>query len=305
MANSNEATPTNESAKIEAAKLDLPSVESPSISPAALVTVPVTEPVAETAPVAAPVAEVTLTAVAETIQAPAAEPVTTPAAEPIVAVIPAAWPSLNLINLRPRHKRHALLAASVAIAGAVGVIAGVGASGAFSTPTPQVNTATTDDRKAMEQSIARLTKEIATLKTSLEATTKVAHAQIAKISERADRIERNASAELVTGSISPPQTVPAAAAPVPVPTPRPAPRIASPETAPPARPQIVQDWAIREARDGYVYVQDHGGDVFQVVTGAPLPGLGPVESIRRQDGRWVVTTPKGIIVSMRDRRYFE
>lgn len=290
MANPNETTP--ESAKVEVAKLDLPSVESPSISPADLVTV--SEPAPETAPV--------MTAVAETTQA--AEPAATPAAEPIVAVTPAAWPSWNPIALRPRHKRHALMAASVAVAGAVGVIAGVAASGTFSTPAPapQVNTATADDRKAMEQSIAKLAKEVTTLKASLDATNKTAHAQIAKISERADRIERNVSAELITGSISAPQTVPAS---VPVPTPRPAPRIAAPEIAPPMRQQIVQDWAIREARDGYVYVQGHGGDVFQVVPGAPLPGLGPVESIRRQDGRWVVTTPKGIIVSMRDRRYFE
>ena len=50
---------------------------------------------------------------------------------------------------------------------------------------------------------------------------------------------------------------------------------------------------------------ENHGEVYQVVLGAPLPGLGPVESIKRQDGRWVVTTPKGIIVSMRDRRYFE
>jgi hypothetical protein len=298
MANPNEATPNTESAKVEVAKLDLPSVESPSISPAELVTVPVSEAVPETVPVMA--------TVVETTQAQAAEPAAAPAAEPIVATTPAAWPSLSLINLRPRHKRHALLAASVAIVGALGAVIGAAASGGFaSTPAPQVNAAATDEGKAMEQSIARLAKEVTTLKASLDATNKAAHVQIAKISERADRIERNASAELITGSISAPQTVPSAATPVPVPTPRPAPRIAAPEFTPPARPQIVQDWAIREARDGYVYVQGHGGDVFQVVPGAPLPGLGQVESIRRQDGRWVVTTPKGIIVSMRDRRYFE
>jgi len=51
-------------------------------------------------------------------------------------------------------------------------------------------------------------------------------------------------------------------------------------------------------------VQGHG-DIYQVVPGGPLPGIGPVEQIKRQDGRWVVVTPKGIIVSMRDRRYFE
>jgi hypothetical protein len=32
-----------------------------------------------------------------------------------------------------------------------------------------------------------------------------------------------------------------------------------------------------------------------------LPGLGSVEEIKRQNGRWVVMTPKGIIASMRDR----
>lgn len=296
MANPNETTPNTESAKVEVAKLDLPSVESPSISPADLVTAPVSEPVPETAPVMA--------TVVETTQAPAAEPAAAPIAEPAAETgIQIIWPTFNIPKLRPRQKRHALLAASVTLAAALGAVVGAVASGGFSKPAPQMNVATIEDRKALEQSIAKLTSQVTTLKTSLETVNKTAHAQIAKISERADRIERNASAELVTGSISAPQTVPAAATPIP--TPRPAPRIAAPEIAPPMRQQIVQDWAIREARDGYVYVQGHGGDVFQVVPGAPLPGLGPVESIRRQDGRWVVTTPKGIIVSMRDRRYFE
>jgi hypothetical protein len=159
----------------------------------------------------------------------------------------------------------------------------------------------------LEQQISRLAREVTTLKTSLDATSKSASAQtaqIAKINERADRIERSVTAELVTGSISPPQTVPVMQAATPLPTPRPAPRIAAPEVAQPARPQIIQDWAIREARDGFIYVQGHG-DIYQIVPGAPLPGLGTVESVKRMDGRWVVKTPKGIIVSMRDRRYFE
>jgi hypothetical protein len=297
MANPSENTPATPSAKIEAAKLDLPSVESPSISPADLVS----EPVAEAAPT---VVELTPQPAADAVPAPAVETVATPAAESAIVVTPAAWPSFPVGNFNARQKRHALLAASVAIAAGFGAVIGATASGAFLTAPPQNKVAAADEQKAMEQSIARLNKEIAVLKSNLDATSKAAHTQIAKISERADRIERNASAELVTGSISAPQTVPAT--PVPTPVPRPAPRIAAPEGAPaPGRPQIVQDWAIREARDGYVYVQGHGGDVFQVVPGAPLPGLGPVESIRRQDGRWVVTTPKGIIVSMRDRRYFE
>jgi hypothetical protein len=70
------------------------------------------------------------------------------------------------------------------------------------------------------------------------------------------------------------------------------------------RPPVIGDWAIRDAHNGYVYVQGHG-DIYQVVPGANLPGLGPVQSITRQDGRWVVLTPRGVIVSMRDRRFFE
>jgi hypothetical protein len=83
-----------------------------------------------------------------------------------------------------------------------------------------------------------------------------------------------------------------------------APTLASPPAQPPPRASILADWWISDTRDGYVFVQGHG-DLYRVVPGAPLPGLGPVERIKRQEGRWVVVTPKGIIVSKRDRRFFE
>lgn len=284
-----------ESAKAEVARLDLPRVEAPSLSPAG----PLAEPLAE--PVAEPVTE-HFHAASERRAAPK---------ETVLLGTRFIWPSLGL---RPRQKRQALLAASVAMAGALGAVLGASASGSFAAkpaPVAQVRAATVDDHKALEQQLARLASQVSTLKTSLEAANKTAavqNAQMAKIAERAERIERNAGAELVTGSISAPQTVPAAASSTPLPTPRPAPRIAAVEATPPpptpSRPQIVQDWAVRGARNGYVFVESRG-ELFQVEPGAPLPGLGPVQSIKRLDGRWVVTTPKGIIVSMRDRRYFE
>jgi hypothetical protein len=250
-------------------KNELPAVESPSISPAT--PEPVIEPIAELAP----------------------------AIDPIVAAAPASTPEFEApatprrFAFNARHKRNALLAASVAIAAALGAIVGAVASGGFAAPA-RTDVAGLEETKAMQQSIARLGKEITTLKTSIEAVNKSAYTQIAKISERFDRA---ASAE-ITGSISAPQTA------TPLPTPRPAPRVAAVQTQPPARPPVVQDWSIRDARDGYVYVEGHG-DIYQVVPGAPLPGLGAVESVKRQDGRWVVLTRKGIIVSIRDRRYFE
>jgi hypothetical protein len=195
----------------------------------------------------------------------------------------------------------AALAASVVIAGAVGVMAGVVASGGFrATEAPKVDTAALEERKTTQQSIAQLNKEIGTLKASLQAANKAANTQIAKLTERLNR-----EAAEITGSISAPQTtVPAAqanaSAPVatPLPIPRPT-RMAMVE-----RPSVVSDWTIRNTRNGYIYVQNRG-EVYEVVPGAPLPGLGAVERIQRQDGRWVVVTPRGLIVSARDRAYFE
>ena len=197
--------------------------------------------------------------------------------------------------IRPRHKRHALFAASVAIAAAFGAIVGAAATGSFSKPNIDL---AVDENRATQQSLARLAKEVAGLKTSLDAVSKSAHSQITKLTERFNRDSTEN-----TGSIAPTQSVPAApplAGPLPIPRPT-----AAATEAPPPRLSIVPDWSIRETRDGYLYVQGHGGDVYQVVRGAALPGLGPVEQIKRLDGRWMVVTPKGIIVSTRDRRYFQ
>ena len=254
------------------AKSELPSVESPPISPAT-----------ETP------------AIATDTPAPAIEPIAaaTPTVEPITDAAPVAKPRFVL---RPRHKRYALLAASVTFAAVLGAVVGALASGGFSTPA-RPDVAAVEENKAMQQSIARLGKEITTLKTSLEQANKSAHTQIAKISERLEH-----ATEEVTGSISAPQMT----APVltPLPSPRPAQRFAAVDPPPPARPSVMAGWTIRDIRNGYVYVENHG-ELYQVVLGAPLPGLGPVQSVKRQDGRWVVLTPKGIIVSMRDRRYFD
>jgi len=252
------------------AKREFPLVDSPSISPA--MPEPVSEQIAELAP----------------------------ASEPIVAAAPASIPEIEApatsspatsqrLAFDARHKRHALLAVSMAIAVALGAVVGVVVSGGFAAPA-RTDVSGVQKINAMQQSIAQLSKEITALKMSVEAANKSAHTQTAKISERFDR----AASTEITGSISALQT----AAPLPIPRPT------TVQTQPPNRLPVVQDWSIRDARDGYIYVEGHG-DVYQVVPGAPLPGLGAVESVKRQDGRWVVLTPKGMIVSMRDRRYFE
>jgi len=117
--------------------------------------------------------------------------------EPAIATTAAAALATRpRLVLKARHKRYAMLAASVMFAAALGAVVGALASGGFSAPA-RSDVAGIEENKAMQQSIARLGKEITTLKASLEQANKSAHAQIAKITERLE----HASAEF-TGSIS-------------------------------------------------------------------------------------------------------
>jgi hypothetical protein len=129
------------------------------------------------------------------------------------------------------------------------------------------------------------------------------HEKLAANTKASEALAR-ASAE-VTGSIAAPQTMaprPQALETTPLPQPRPQ-QIAAAETQP--RPLVIPDWRVRGAARGTVLVEGHG-DIYEVVPGAHLPGLGRVESIRRIDGRWIVQTPKGLIVSAaRPRPYFD
>jgi hypothetical protein len=213
-----------------------------------------------------------------------------PAIEPTDIVIwqPAARAGFRI---RPRHKRWAMMAATVALAAALGAVAGVAASGGFAAHKSDPAIA---ERQALQQKIGQLGKEIASLKMSVAASEKSARTSIAKISEKLSNklTERLRNAPDITGSIP----VPPAAVATPLPAPRPAVSVRTP---------VVQDWSIRFVRDGFVYVRQERGDVFQVQIGAPLPGLGPVREVKREDGRWVVVTPKGLIVAMRDRAFFE
>ena len=266
-----EAVANPDSTPEQPRRIDLPAVESPSISPVELGQA--TDSVTTSSPEEA---EISSIGTARTTS---------------FSLVEFTAPKRPRFAFRPRHKRYALLAASVAIAAVVGAVTGAATTGGFS-KAPPVDVAAIEENKAMQQSVARLTKEITSLKATLDAANRSASSQIAKINERLSRETTN-----VTGSV-PPQTQAAPTGPLPA---------ARPETAATAmqpRLSIVPDWTIHDTRDGFVYVQGHG-DIYQVVPGAPLPGLGPVEQIKRQDGRWLVVTPKGIIVSMRDRRYFE
>jgi hypothetical protein len=207
-----------------------------------------------------------------------------------------------------RSNRFALLAASVALAAAFGAMIG-GLSVSELLPPAQPVTSDkiaekikTDESAVVTRAIAQLRTELGALRTSIEASTRHAATNFNKVGERLDKIDRaqaDASSKhakaadpfvppprrdadpVSTGSISPPQTQPAV---VPTPTPK---------------PVIVQGWFVRDVFDGAALIEGRLGGMLEVAPGDTVPGIGRVEAIRRQDGRWVVVTPKGLILSMR------
>jgi len=204
--------------------------------------------------------------------------------------------------LSARTKRFALLAASVALAAGLGGLAGAMTVGVLM-PTRTTDAPAAEERLAIQKAIAHLAAEVALLKTNIEASNKLASAQfgklgerfdrneraqaepaqrLAKITEILDRLERRTASSTVpetTGSVVPQR---AAAAP-------------APEIKDQSKP-VVDGWSIRDARNGLVTVQSRSG-IYEVVPGADLPGLGKVETIKRQDGHWIVVTQKGLITA--------
>jgi hypothetical protein len=170
----------------------------------------------------------------------------------------------------------------------------------------------------LEASVARIDADILALKASVEHTTKMGMSQFNKTSDRLDKVEKAqaepaaklaklseavdklraappaaptpvaaapVAAKEVTGSIAPPA---AAATATPVPLPAPKPEV--------ARLPTVEGWVLRDVDHGYALIEGRRG-MFEVYAGDPIPGLGRVDAIRKQDGRWVVVTSKGLIVA--------
>ena len=62
------------------------------------------------------------------------------------------------------------------------------------------------------------------------------------------------------------------------------------------KPPIVDGWVLTSVgRRGNAIVASRNG-YYEVYPGDPLPGVGRIQDIRYQDGRWIVVTPKGLII---------
>ena len=191
---------------------------------------------------------------------------------------PAIVPPVKEIAGDSRSNRFALLAASVAFAGALGAMAGALGTSVFARTPAAETPMVAIDLTAVRDSIASLRTEITAIKSSVETSNRNASVQFAKFTERLERIDRAQASGGVTGSV------------------RPQP-VAAPPAAEPPRQRIVDGWTVRHVSRGVAVIQGRRAGAFEVEAGDVVPGVGRIESIRRQDGRWVVLTSNGIIPS--------
>jgi len=183
---------------------------------------------------------------------------------------------------QPQNPRQfSSMALMIGVAALVGVMSSVGttwlSTGHFGKD-DKAQLASVERNRAIDNAFAQVNSELQSLKITAENAAKTNAGKIAKFSEALDRL-RAADA---TGSIP-------AHAPVSAPVPaKPAPQI--------ARLPTIDGWVVRAVANGGALVEGRAG-IFEVYAGDPLPGVGRVDAIRRQDGRWVVVTSRGLIVA--------
>jgi hypothetical protein len=180
-----------------------------------------------------------------------------------------AW--LSRLRARPLSQ----MSAAIAIAASCGAITGSLATVGVARFLP-LDVVTSSVDTDLAQQVARIDAELVTLKASLSTTANVDAARRADTSERPD--PRSAVSNDATGSIQ-------AAALVPSPV----------SVVQAAIIPVVDGWVLRNVYGGSALVEGRPG-LIQVMPGDSLPGVGRVETIKREDGRWVVVTTRSLIV---------
>ncbi len=61
-------------------------------------------------------------------------------------------------------------------------------------------------------------------------------------------------------------------------------------------PRLIKGWSVRQAYEGVAILQGPAG-VVEVVLGQDVPGLGQIEEIKNENGRLIVLSSSGVIVS--------
>jgi hypothetical protein len=215
-------------------------------------------------------------------------------------------------------RRVSALAALVAVAAIAGAVGGALATSVMMRSSGDAAASISADPD-LQASVTRIDGDVQTLKGNVDQIAKAGQGLLADTGDRLDRLEReqaDTSARLLklsegttdrvrstpqsnamaavapvmprdtTGSVT--QSLPTTSATAPGQT------RAAPKTEVGKLP-ILEGWVLRDvSRGGAVIEGKHG--FYEVYAGDPVPGLGRVDAIRRQDGRWVVVTTKGLVV---------
>ncbi len=217
-------------------------------------------------------------------------------------------------------RRLSAMAAVVALAAGVGAISGaLATAGMMHFASPAQAPVQVTDTSALDASVARIDADLVALKANVEHSSKTGLSQFNRANDRLDKLEKAqaeplariaklseavdklrvappaapaqaaaaaAPAREITGSVAPTQVATAAAAAPVAPAPK-------PEVG---RLPTIEGWRLRNAGNGGALIEGRDG-LYEVYPGDPIPGVGRVDAIRRQDGRWVVVTSKGLIVA--------
>jgi hypothetical protein len=210
-------------------------------------------------------------------------------------------PSASLFGKR----RFAALAAVVVLAVAAGALGGALASAGLAHLVG--DNASVAGNGALQASVERIDADILALKAGVEHISRLETSQFNRTSDRLDKVEKaqaEPAAKLarLSDAVDKLRVAPAAAPPVavaPVAAKETTGSISPPAAAPKvelARLPTVEGWVLRDVANGGALIEGRQG-IFEVYAGDPVPGLGRVDAIRRQDGHWVVVTSKGLIVA--------
>lgn len=205
------------------------------------------------------------------------------------------------LRLNRRRRRMASMAAVALIAAAFGAAGGASTTLAIShhlaANQPAPDNRAEAETAALRGNLAQLTNDLAALRGDFDRAGRSRTAQIGKIGERLDKMEKTqdegatklarladaqdklravATGE-ITGSVAQKSDA----------------RIDG--KADPRRLPIVDGWTLTKVTGGGAMVDGPGG-LYEAYPGDPLPGLGRVDAVRYQDGRWVVVTSKGLII---------
>lgn len=218
-----------------------------------------------------------------------------------------------------RRRRRLMLAAAIALAAISGAAGGSLATFAIAqwgeAHAPAQLAADADTNSRLRDAVARVTADLGALRTDFD---RAGHARTTQITRLGDRLDKVEKAQEDTGARlarfgetqeklqekiqeKTQDRQRAAAAPAPLPADvtgsisTPAAAKGDLLKADARKPPVIEGWTLTRVTNGGAIVNGPGG-LYEAYPGDPLPGIGRVDAVRYQDGRWAVFTPKGVII---------